>query len=95
MAFVKAKLRAIPRRLKYEWAYKTKFHLTKEEFDFFDYDEEEFKRFAEQYDLIVVGSDTILIQLERGEFQRDWLSVQKGNDRVPEKRRLLHHINAL
>lgn len=67
MAFVKAKLRAIPRRLKYEWAYKTNFHLTNEEFDFFDYDEEDFKRFAEQYDLIVVGSDTILIQLERDE----------------------------
>ena len=74
MAFVKAKLRAIPRRLKYEWAYKTKFHLTNEEFDFFDYDEEEFKRFAEQYDLIVVGSDTILIQLERdGKIGLMWL----------------------
>ena len=74
MTFVKAKLRAIPRRLKYEWAYKTEFHLTSEEFDFFDYDENEFKKFAEQYDLIVVGSDTILIQLERdGRLGLMWL----------------------
>lgn len=74
MTFVKAKLRAIPRRLKYEWAYKTKFHLTGKEFDFFDYDENEFKEFAEQYDLIIVGSDTILIQLERnGHMGLMWL----------------------
>ena len=74
LSFVKAKARAIPRRLKYEWDYRTKFHLTEQEFDFFDYDEAEFKAFAEGYDLIVVGSDTILINLERnGIYGLMWL----------------------
>lgn len=74
LAFFKAKLRAIPRRLKYEWSYNTRFHLTTKEFDFFNYDDEEFKTFAEQYDLIVVGSDTILVQLEKnGHYGLMWL----------------------
>ncbi len=74
MAFIKTKARAIPRRLKYEWAYRTKFHLTEQEFDFFDYDEAEFKAFAEDYDLIVVGSDTILINLQKnGHYGLMWL----------------------
>lgn len=64
-SFIKAKVRAIPRRLKYECDYRTKFHLTRREFDFFDFDETKFNAFAEDYDLIVVGSDTILINLER------------------------------
>lgn len=73
-AFFKAKVCAIPRRLKYEWAYYTKFHLTEQEFDFFDYDDAEFKKFAEGYDLIVVGSDTILINLKRnGHYGLMWL----------------------
>ena len=73
-SFIKAKVRAIPRRLKYEWAYRTKFHLTGQEFDFFEYDETEFKAFAEGYDLIVVGSDTILIKLEKdGHYGLMWL----------------------
>lgn len=63
--FIKSKLMAIPRRLKYEWGYKHNFHLTDEEFDFFDYDHSIFKQFVEGYDLIVVGSDTILINLEK------------------------------
>lgn len=72
--FVKAKARAIPRRLKYEVAYRTKFHLTEQEFDFFGYDDAEFKAFAEGYDLIVVGSDTILINLEKnGHYGLMWL----------------------
>lgn len=72
--FVKAKARAIPRRLKYEWAYRTWFRLTDKEFDLFDYDEEEFRQFASGYDLIVVGSDTILNRLERyGRYGLMWL----------------------
>lgn len=74
LSFIRAKARAIPRRLKYEWAYRTKFHLTEQEVDFFDYDEAEFKAFAEEYDLIVVGSDTILINLEcNGHYGLMWL----------------------
>lgn len=74
LSFIKAKVRAIPRRLKYEWAYRTKFHLTEREFNFFDYDDAEFKAFAESYDLIVVGSDTILIKLEKnGHYGLMWL----------------------
>ena len=74
ISFIKAKIRAIPRRLKYEWAYRTKFHLTDKEFDFFDYDDIEFKAFAEEYDLIIVGSDTILINLEKkGHYGLMWL----------------------
>ena len=73
-SFIRAKVRAIPRRLKYEWAYRNKFHLTEQEFDFFNYDEAEFKTFAESYDLIIVGSDTILINLERnGHYGLMWL----------------------
>lgn len=78
LAFIKAKVRAVPRRLKYELGYRTKFNLTEKEFDFFDYDDNEFKAFAESYDLIVVGSDTILINLERnGHYGLMWL---KGID---------------
>ena len=74
LTFIKAKVRAIPRRLKYELAYRTKFHLTEQEFDFFDYDDVEFKAFAEGYDLIIVGSDTILINLEKnGHYGLMWL----------------------
>ena len=74
MAFIKSKVKAVPRRLKYEWAYRTKFHLTEREFGFFDYDDAEFKAFAEGYDLIVVGSDTILIRLENnGHYGLMWL----------------------
>lgn len=74
LAYIKAKVRAVPRRLKYEIGYKTKFHLTEKEFDFFDYDDEEFKAFAESYDLVIVGSDTILINLERnGHYGLMWL----------------------
>ena len=79
-SFVKAKVRAIPRRLKYEWAYRTKFHLTEKEFDFFDYDDDEFKEFAEKYDLIIVGSDTILINLEKqGHYGLMWLTNVNTN----------------
>lgn len=74
LSFIKAKVRAIPRRIKYELAYRTKFHLTEQEFGFFDYDDAEFKSFAEGYDLIVVGSDTILINLEKnGHYGLMWL----------------------
>ena len=74
LTFIKAKVRAIPRRLKYELAYRTKFHLTEQEFDFFDYDDVEFNAFAEGYDLIIVGSDTILINLEKnGHYGLMWL----------------------
>lgn len=74
LSFFKAKARAIPRRLKYELAYRTKFHLTDQEFDFFKYDDAEFKAFAEGYDLIIVGSDTILINLEKnGHYGLMWL----------------------
>jgi hypothetical protein len=61
----KGRVLAIPRRLKYEWHYYTKFHFSKQEFDLFDYNQEEFKAFAETYDLIIVGSDTILIDLKK------------------------------
>lgn len=75
LAFIKAKIRAIPRRLKYEISYRTKFNLTEKEFDFFNYEDDEFKAFAENYDLIVVGSDTILIKLERnGHYGLMWLT---------------------
>lgn len=74
LSFFKAKARAIPRRLKYELVYRTKFHLTDQEFDFFEYDDAEFKAFAEGYDLIIVGSDTILINLEKnGHYGLMWL----------------------
>lgn len=74
LSFINAKVRAIPRRLKYEIGYKTRFNLTEKEFDFFDYNDDEFKAFAESYDLIVVGSDTILINLERqGHYGLMWL----------------------
>lgn len=74
LSFIRAKVRAVPRRLKYEWAYRNEFHLTEQEFDFFDYDYAEFKTFAEEYDLIIVGSDTILINLERnGHYGLMWL----------------------
>lgn len=74
LSFFTAKARAIPRRLKYELAYRTKFHLTEQEFDFFEYDDAEFKVFAEEYDLIIVGSDTILINLEKkGHYGLMWL----------------------
>lgn len=74
LSFIRAKACAIPRRLKYEWAYRNMFHLTEQEFDFFDYDEAEFKTFAEGYDLIVVGSDTILNNLEKkGRYGLIWL----------------------
>lgn len=74
LSFFTAKVRAIPRRLKYELAYRTKFHLTEQEFDFFEYDDAEFKVFAEEYDLIIVGSDTILINLEKnGHYGLMWL----------------------
>lgn len=74
VSFLKAKVRAIPRRLKYEWAYRTKFHLTEREFNFFDYDDADFTVFAENYDLVVVGSDTILINLEKnGHYGLMWL----------------------
>ena len=80
LAFMKAKLSAIPRRLKYEMAYRTKFSLTHKEFDFFDYDEDEFKLFAEKYDLIVVGSDTILINVEKnGRYGLMWLMGINAN----------------
>lgn len=75
LSFIIAKIRAIPRRLKYEFEYRIKFHLTEQEFDFFNYDDNEFKVFAESYDLIVVGSDTILINLERqGHYGLMWLT---------------------
>ena len=61
------RISAVPRRLKYEYYYKKKFRFTKQEFDLFDYDEQEFKSFAESYDLIVVGSDTILIDLKKND----------------------------
>lgn len=66
-AFLKGKALAIPRRLKYEFAYKAKFDLTEQEYGLFEYDENDFRQFAESYDLIVVGSDTILTQLRQNE----------------------------
>lgn len=72
--FFKSKITAIPRRLKYEWGYKHLFKLTCEEFDLFNYDSLSFKKFAEKYDLIVVGSDTILIDFEKnGRIGLMWL----------------------
>ena len=70
----KGRILAIPRRIKYEWNYVRKFHFSNQEFDFFDYDEDQFRKFADSYDLIVVGSDTILIELKRnGRFGLMWL----------------------
>lgn len=63
--FIKSKILAIPRRIKYELLYRKLFRFSKESFNFFDYDENIFKKFAEKYDLICVGSDTILINIER------------------------------
>ncbi len=63
--FLKSKALAIPRRIKYELLYKRLFHFSKDTFNFFDYDEKKFKAFAEEYNLICVGSDTILINIER------------------------------
>jgi len=65
--WLKGRLLAIPRRLKYEWHYYSKFQFSKQEFDLFDYNQEKFKSFAETYDLIVVGSDTILINLKKND----------------------------
>lgn len=76
----KGKIFAIPRRIKYEWNYIRKFHFSNHEFDFFDYDENEFRKFAECYDLIVVGSDTILVELKRnGRFGLMWLLGVNAN----------------
>ena len=63
--WLKSKIFAIPRRFKYERLYSSSFSFTAQEFDLFDYDEKRFKETAEQYDLIVVGSDTILINLKK------------------------------
>lgn len=65
--WLKGRVLAIPRRLKYEWYNIRKFRFSKQEFDLFDYDQDEFKTFAEAYDLIVVGSDTILINLKKND----------------------------
>lgn len=60
--------------MKYEYYYSTKFKFTKQEFGLFDYDQEEFKVFAESYELIVVGSDTILVDLKKnGNYGLMWL----------------------
>lgn len=78
--WLKGRLLAIPRRIKYEWNYARKFHFPKFEFDFFDYDQNEFRKFAENYDLIVVGSDTILIDLKRNNhFGLMWLLNVRAN----------------
>lgn len=72
--YVKSKIAALPRRLKYEWCNAHYFRFPQEEFDFFNYDEEKFKAFAETYDLIVVGSDTVLIDLKKnGRYGLMWL----------------------
>lgn len=72
--FVVGKLAAIPRRIKYERCNLRHFKFPKEEFGFFDYDEAAFRKFAERYDLIVVGSDTILINLKKeGRYGLMWL----------------------
>lgn len=74
IAYLKGKLRAIPRRLKYEFAYRYYFHLSDEEFDFFKFNENDFQKFANSYDLIVVGSDTILNVLKKnGQYGLMWL----------------------
>lgn len=65
--WLKGRVLAIPRRLKYEWYNKSKFCFSKQEFDLFDYDQKKFKAFAEAYDLVVVGSDTILINLKKND----------------------------
>lgn len=62
--YIKAKLRAIPRRLKYELLYEKLFKFSKQKFDLFQFDKQAFNTFLESYDLVVVGSDTILIQLK-------------------------------
>lgn len=78
--WLKGRISAIPRRLKYEWNYKTKFHLTDKEFDLFDYDKDEFIAFANSYDLVVVGSDTILVNLKKGDnYGLMWLLGVKTN----------------
>ena len=64
-SFFKAKLRSIPRKLKYELLYRKLFTFTKKTWDFFNYNNSDFKAFAENYDLIVVGSDTILVKLKK------------------------------
>ena len=43
------------------------YQLVKKFVDLFDYNQEKFKSFAETYDLIVVGSDTILINLKKND----------------------------
>lgn len=74
------RISAIPRRLKYEYYYSTKFKFTKQEFGLFDYDPEQFKAFAESYDLIVVGSDTILVDLKKNDnYGLMWLLGVKTN----------------
>jgi len=74
--FVKSKIMAIPRRIKYEILYKKYFIFSKTEFDLFSYEFGDFKLFAESYDLISVGSDTILTKLldgSNGQFGLMWL----------------------
>lgn len=78
--WLKGRITAIPRRLKYEWNYKTKFNLTDKEFDLFDYSKEEFIELANSYDLVVVGSDTILVNLKKGDnYGLMWLLGVKTN----------------
>lgn len=75
-----SRLSAIPRRLKYEYDNFRKFKFSRQEFGLFDYDKDEFKTFAESYDLIVVGSDTILIDLKKNEqYGLMWLLDIKTN----------------
>lgn len=74
LTYIKSKLLAIPRRIKYEYLYKKMFSFSKEQFNFFNYDEKKFLSFTSQYDLICVGSDTILINFEqKGRIGLMWL----------------------
>ncbi len=77
--FLVSKIKAIPRRLKYEYYYRKCFKFTDAVFDFFDYDEKSFRQYAAKYDLIVVGSDTILIKL-KGEKEQLGLMWLNGVD---------------
>lgn len=80
LTWLKSKVLAIPRRIKYDLLYSSNFNFTSLEFDLFNYDQNAFKEMAEQYDFIVVGSDTILINLRKnGNYGLMWLLGVNAN----------------
>ena len=57
------KLYAFIRLINYRKSYKKIFNLTNEKYDLFDYDQNQIKEQLEKFDLLVIGSDTILEQM--------------------------------